>query len=124
MKKDIAALTAKHTTIVFVGLQSSEQLPFVPDRVFLLVRKDTEQYYRDKLIRDLHLLCQYKAEFEKVLAKEPFSEFRNHFWSNDVVGMKGLEEFKRHTDKLMAAIKADFPKAEICTADEIYQRSL
>jgi hypothetical protein len=119
VKKDIEALLEKHKSIVFVGLQGKEQLPFTPDKVYILTRKDTEKYYRDKLVRDLNLLCKYKSEYEEVLRKVPFEEFRNHFWSNDIVNMKTLDDFKAYVEKINKSIKKDFPKAEIATADEI-----
>ena len=119
VKRDINILLSKHKNIVFVGLQGKEQLPFSPDLVYILVRKDYEQYYRDKLVRDLNLLCKYKKDFEEVLAKEPFDEFRNHFWSNDIVNMKTFDEFKQYIDKMNKSIQADFSEAEQLTANEI-----
>ena len=117
--KDINVLLSKHKNIVFVGLQGKDYLPFTPDVVYVLIRKDYEQYYRDKLVRDLNLLCKYKSDFEEVLKKEPFDEFRNHFWSNDIVNMKSLDEFKKHVDKMNKSIQADFPNSELLTASEI-----
>lgn len=123
VKKDIEALISSHKNIAFVGLQGKDQLPFTADAVYILIRKDIEQYYRDKLVRDLNLLCKYKSEFEEVLKKEPFDQFRNHFWSNDIVNMKSLEDFKKHVNKMNTYIKKDFPKAELLSADEI-QKSI
>jgi dephospho-CoA kinase len=120
--KDVNLLISKNKNIVFVGLQGTDNLPFVPDVVYILIRKDYEQYYRDKLVRDLNLLCKYKDDFERVLKKEPFEEFRLHFWSNDVVNMKSFDEFKKHVDKQNASIQKDFPKAEIVTASEIIRK--
>lgn len=119
VKKDIDVLVSKHKNIVFVGLQGKEQLQFSPDIVYILVRKDYEQYYRDKLVRDLNLLCKYKSDFLEVLAKKPFEEFRDHFWSNDIVNMKTFDEFKKYVDKMNKNIQADFPKSELLTANEI-----
>jgi hypothetical protein len=119
VKKDIEALVSKHKDIVFVGLQSREQLPFNPDRVYVLVRKDYEAYYRDKLIRDLNLLCKYKDDFEDVLRHKPFEEFRDNFWANDIVNMKPFDEFKKHVDRMTAKIHTDFPNSMVLTANEI-----
>jgi adenylate kinase family enzyme len=119
VKKDVDELVSKHKNIVFVGLQSKEQLAFEPDVVYILVRKDYETYYRDKLIRDLNLLCTYKAEFEDVLRKKPFEEFREHFWSNSIVNMKTLDEFKTSVNKMNKYIQEDFPRAKMLTANEI-----
>jgi hypothetical protein len=119
VKKDINELVSKHKDIVFVGLQSKKQLTFEPDIVYILVRKDYETYFRDKLIRDLNLLCTYKGEFEDVLRNKPFEEFRDHFWSNDIVNMKTLDEFKKYVSKMNKYIQDDFPKAKMLTANEI-----
>ncbi len=119
VKKDVDELVSKHKDIVFVGLQSKEQLVFEPDVVYILIRKDYETYYRDKLIRDLNLLCTYKSEFEDVLRNTPFVEFRNHFWSNSIVNMKTLDEFKKYVNKMNKHIQEDFPKAKMFTANEI-----
>jgi GTPase SAR1 family protein len=119
VKKDIEALLSKHANLVFVGLQGKDQLPFTPDIVYILIRNDTEQYYRDKLVRDLNLLCKYKSEFEDVLRKEPFEDFRNHFWSNSIVNMKSLGEFKDSLTKMNKSIQADFKGAKVLTAKEI-----
>jgi hypothetical protein len=120
--KDINILLSKHKNIVFVGLQGKDNLPFTPDVVYILIRKDYEQYYRDKLVRDLNLLCKYKNDFEEVLTKAPLDEFRNHFWSNDIVNMKSLDEFKKYVDKMNSSIKKDFHNAEILTASEIIKK--
>jgi hypothetical protein len=120
--KDINILLSENENIVFVGLQGKDDLPFTPDVIYILIRKDYEQYYRDKLVRDLNLLCKYKTEFEEVLIKEPFDEFRNHFWSNDIVNMKTFDEFKKHVDKMNNAIKKDFPTAETLTGSEILKK--
>ena len=117
--KDISVLLSKHKNIIFVGLQGKDNLPFTPDVVYILIRKDYEKYYRDKLVRDLNLLCKYKSEFEEVLIKEPFDQFRNHFWSNDIVNMKSFDEFKKHIDKMNKSIQTDFPNSELLTASEI-----
>jgi hypothetical protein len=117
--KDINILLSKHENIIFVGLQGKDNLPFTPDVVYILIRKDYEKYYRDKLVRDLNLLCKYKSEFEEVLIKEPFDQFRNHFWSNDIVNMKSFDEFKKHIDKMNKSIQTDFPNSELLTASEI-----
>lgn len=122
VKKDIDELISKQANIVFVGLQGTADLTFKPDLVFILVRTDYEKYYRQKLIRDLNLLCENKKEFEEVLAKEPFDEFRNHFWSNDIVNMKSFGDFKLHVEKMNNSIQKDFPKAEILTADKIINK--
>jgi adenylate kinase family enzyme len=119
VKKDVDELVSKHNDIVFVGLQSKEQLAFEPDVVYILIRKDYETYYRDKLIRDLNLLCTYKSEFEDVLRNTAFEEFRNHFWSNSIVNMKTLDEFKKYVNKMNKHIQEDFPKAKMLTANEI-----
>ena len=120
--KDVNALVSEHKNIVFVGLQGKDNLPFTPDVVYILIRKDYEQYYRDKLVRDLNLLCKYKNDFEEVLKKEPFDEFRLHFWSNDIVNMKSFDEFKKYVEKMNTSIKKDFPTAEILTASEIIKK--
>jgi GTPase SAR1 family protein len=120
--KDINILLSEHKNIVFVGLQGKDNLPFTPDVVYILIRKDYEQYYRDKLVRDLNLLCKYKNEFEEVLKKKPFDEFRNNFWSNDIVNMKSFDEFKKYVEKMNNSIKKDFPTAEILTASEIIKK--
>lgn len=119
---DIHDLIAKHKDIVFVGLQGKDQLPFTADIVYILIRKDYEQYYRDKLIRDLNLLCKYKTEYEDVLRKLPFEQFRDHFWSNDIVNMKSFEDFKAFTERMTKNIKKEFPDGEIVTADEIQKK--
>ena len=120
--KDVSALVSQHKNIVFVGLQGKDNLPFTPDIVYILIRKDYEQYYRSKLVRDLNLLCKYKSEFEEVLKKEPFDEFRNHFWSNDMVNMKSFDDFKKHVEKMNKSIQKDFPTAEMLTASEIIKK--
>jgi len=120
--KDINTLLSEHKHIVFVGLQEKDNLPFTPDVVYILIRKDYEQYYRSKLVRDLNLLCKYKSDFEEVLKKEPFDEFRNHFWSNDMVNMKTFDEFKKHVEKMNKSIQKDFPTAEMLTASEIMKK--
>jgi hypothetical protein len=120
--KDINILLSKHKNIIFVGLQGKDNLPFTPDAVYVLIRNDYEQYYRDKLVRDLNLLCKYKNDFEEVLKKAPFDEFRNHFWSNDIVNMKSFDEFKKHIDKMNKSIQKDFPKSELLTASEIIKK--
>ncbi len=120
--KDINILLSEHKNIVFVGLQGKDNLPFTPDVTYILIRKDYEQYYRDKLVRDLNLLCKYKNEFEEVLKQKPFDEFRLHFWSNDIVNMKSLDEFKKYVEKMNNSIKKDFPTAEILTASEIIKK--
>jgi hypothetical protein len=74
------------------------------------------------LIRELNLLCKYKTEFEEVLKKEPFDEFRNHFWSNDMVNMKSFDEFKKYVEKMNKSIQKDFPTAEMLTASEIMKK--
>ena len=117
--KDINILVSKNKNIVFVGLQGKDTLPFTADVVYILIRKDYEHYYRDKLVRDLNLLCKYKTDFEEVLKKEPFDEFRNHFWSNDIVNMKTFDEFKQYVDKMNKSIQADFSEAEQLTANDI-----
>jgi hypothetical protein len=122
VKKDVEALIAKHTNIVFVGLQGKDQLSFTPDVVYILVRKDYEQFYRDKLVRDLNLLCENKKDFEKVLAKEPFKDFRNHFWSSSIVNMKPLDEFKEDTQKMTKHLQEDFKGASALTADAILKK--
>lgn len=120
--KDINMLLSKNKSIIFVGLQEKDNLPFTPDVVYILIRKDYEQYYRDKLVRDLNLLCKYKNDFEEVLKKAPFEEFRNHFWSNDIVNMKPLDEFKKYVDKINKSIQKDFPNSEMLTASEIIRK--
>jgi hypothetical protein len=120
--KDINILLSEHKNIVFVGLQGKDNLPFTPDVVYILIRKDYEQYYRDKLVRDLNLLCKYKKDFEEVLNKTPFDEFRNHFWSNDIVNMKSFDEFKKYVDKMNKSIQTDFPTAEFLKASEIIKK--
>jgi len=120
--KDINILLSKHKDIIFVGLQGKDNLPFTPDVVYILIRNDYEQYYRDKLVRDLNLLCKYKKDFEEVLTKAPFEEFRNHFWSNDIVNMKSLDEFKKYVDKMNKSIQKDFPNSEMLTASEIIKK--
>jgi len=122
VKKDIDILILKHKDIIFVGLQGKDNLAFTPDVVYILVRKDYEQYYRDKLVRDLNLLCKYKTDFEEVLKKEPFDEFRNHFWSNDIVNMKSFDEFKKYVEKMNKSIQKDFPSSEMLTASEIIRK--
>lgn len=122
VKKDIRNLASKHKNIVFVGLVGRNNLPFTPDVVYILVRKDYEQYYRDKLVRDLNLLCKYKGEFEEVLRKEPFDEFRLHFAFNDIVNMKSFDEFKKYIEKNTKIIQKDFPTAEVLTASEIVKK--
>jgi len=117
---DHPPLTPKN--IVFVGLQGKDKLPFTPDVVYILIRKDYEQYYRDKLVRDLNLLCKYKTDFEEVLKKEPFDKIKNHFWANDIVNMKTFDEFKKYVDKMNKRLKEDFPTAEILTASEIIKK--
>jgi len=120
--KDINILLSKHKDIIFVGFQRKDNLPFTPDSVYILIRKDYEQYYRDKLLRDLNLLCKYKNDFEEVLKKTPFEEFRNHFWSNDIVNMKSFDEFKKYVDKMNKSIQKDFPTSKMLTASEIIRK--
>ena len=120
--KDINILLSKHKNIVFVGLQGKDNLPFTPDVIYNLIRKDYEQYYRDKLVRDLNLLCKYKNDFEEVLKKTPLDEIRNHFWANDIVNMKSFDEFKKYVDKMNKSIKKDFPTSEMLTASEIIKK--
>jgi len=54
-------------------------------------------------------LCKYKSEYEDILTTKPINEFRNYFWSNDVVSMKSLDEFIQHIEKINKAIRKDFP---------------
>jgi len=122
VKKDIEALVAKHKDIVFVGLQEKKHLTFNPDVVYILVRNDYEQYYRQKLVRDLNLLCKYKKDYEAVLMKKPFDEFRNYFWSNDMVNMKPFKEFKLYVNRQNKGIQADFPTSKLLTADKIVKK--
>jgi len=70
----------------------------------------------------LNLLCKYKNDFEEVLKKKPFDEFRLHFWSNDIVNMKSFDEFKKYVEKMNTSIQKDFPTAEILTASEIIKK--
>ena len=122
VKKDVEVLIAKHTHILFVGLQGKDQLSFTPDVVYILVRKDYEQFYRDKLVRDLNLLCENKKDFEQVLAKEPFKDFRNHFWSSSIVNMKPLDEFKKDTNKMTKYLQDNFKGAPALSADAILKK--
>jgi hypothetical protein len=122
VKKDIAELVKKHTHVVFVGLQGSTQVPFTPDIVYILVRKDYEQFYRDKLVRDLNLLCKYKSDFEDVFKNKPFDEFVNYFPYNDVVNMKSFDEFKKYLERMNKHLHKDFPNAEMLTATEIIKK--
>ena len=122
VQEDVAKLIAKHKDLVFIGMQGKEDLPFTPDAVYILVRKDYDNYYRQKLVRDLHLLCDNKKDVEDVFAKKPFEEFRLHFWSNSVVNMKSLDEFKESVEKTNRLFKKDFPKALFLTAKEIIAR--
>ena len=122
VQDDVAKLVAKHKDLVFVGMQGKEDLPFTPDAVYILVRKDYEDYYRQKLVRDLNLLCRYKKDYEEVFTKKPFDEFRLHFWSNSVVNMKSFEEFKKSVEKDTKILKKEFPKAPVVTAKEIVAR--
>ena len=117
--KDVNSIISANKDVVFVGLQGSTDLPFKPDLVILLVRKDYEDYFRQKLVRDLKLLCEGQAEYVDILKNKPFSEFRNYFWSNDVVGMKTLKEFKAYVHKMNAAIKTDFPQAKVMLSCKI-----
>lgn len=119
VKQDIDALVSKHPILVFVGLQGKEHLVFNPDHVILLYRTDYEQYFRQKLVRDLKLLCEGQKEYETILLKKPFDEFRNYFWSNDMVNMKTLDEFKTRVEKTNKAIQTDFPGAKSMTSSEI-----
>ena len=102
--KDVNILLSKNKNTIFVGLQGKDTLPFTPDVVYILIRKEYEQYYRDKLVRDLNLLCKYKNEFEEVLIKEPF------------------DEFKKYVDKINKSIQKDFPSSEMLTASEILKK--
>lgn len=119
LKEDIERLEKRHGEIVLVGLQGKEDLVFRPDAVILLVRKDYEQFFRQKLVRDLGLLCKYKKDFEDVFLHKPFGEFRNYVWSNDVIGIKSLDEFKKGVEKVNTKIKADFPEAKACEANQV-----
>ena len=119
VRHDIDEIVSKHTHVAFVGLQGKQDLVFSPDAVVLLVRTDYEAYYRQKLVRDLKLLCEGQKEYEDILMKKPFDEFRNYFWSNDIVNMKTLDEFKKFVKKMNGAIKEDFPSAKQCTASEL-----
>jgi len=109
VKEDIEKKVKAHKHVVFVGLQGADDLVFTPDAVILLVREDYEAYFRQKLVRDLGLLCKYKSEYEDILTTKPINEFRNYFWSNDVVSMKSLDEFIQHIEKINKAIRKDFP---------------
>jgi len=120
--KDINILLSKHKDIVFVGPNGSDNLPFRPDVVYILIRRDYEQYYRDKLIRDLNLLCKYKNENIETLKNQSFEYIRQKFWSNDIVNMKSFDEFKKHVDKINKSFQKDFPNAEILTASEIIRK--
>ena len=119
VQDDVAKLVAKHKDLVFVGMQGKDDLPFTPDAVYILVRKDYEDYYRQKLVRDLHLLCNNKKSYEEVFAKKPFEEFRLHFWSKSVVNMKSFDEFKESVEKDTKGLKKEFPSAHVLTAKEI-----
>lgn len=112
VKREVAKLVTAHPHIAFVGLQGSEDVPFHPDHVILLVRTDYEMYYRQKLVRDLRLLCENQKMYEETFMKEPLDTMKRfYFWSNSVVGMTSLEEFKASVDKMNAALQKDFPKA-------------
>jgi len=118
-KKDIETLTKKHKDIVFVGLQFNKDLAFSPDVVYILIRTDYEKFYRDKLVRDLNLLCDNKKEYERVLSKEPVNEIKKHFGFNDIVNMKSFDDFKLDVEKTNKDIQKEFPKAETFTADKL-----
>jgi energy-coupling factor transporter ATP-binding protein EcfA2 len=112
VKQEVAKLVAAHPHIAFVGLQGSDQVPFAPDHVILLVRTDYEMYYRQKLVRDLRLLCENQKMYEETFMKEPLDTMKRfYFWSNSVVGMTSLEEFKTSVEKMNASIQKDFPDA-------------
>jgi energy-coupling factor transporter ATP-binding protein EcfA2 len=112
VKREVAKLVASHPHIAFVGLQGSEDVPFHPDHVILLVRTDYEMYYRQKLVRDLRLLCENQKMYEETFMKEPLDTIKRfYFWSNSVVGMTSLEEFKASVEKMNVALQKDFPKA-------------
>jgi hypothetical protein len=119
VKARIEELQKRAKNLCFVGLQGKEDLPFTPDLMIILERTDYEVFFRQKLVRDLDLLCKYKKDFKDVLENKPFEEFRNYFWSNDVVGMKTLEEFTALLKKRYAALRKDFPGAHGLTAAEI-----
>ena len=112
VKQEVAKLVAAHPHIAFVGLQGSDQVPFAPDHVILLVRTDYEMYYRQKLVRDLRLLCENQKMYEETFMKEPLDTMKRfYFWSNSVVGMSSLEEFKTSVEKMNTNLQKDFPDA-------------
>jgi hypothetical protein len=112
VKREVAKLVAAHPHIAFVGLQGSDQVPFAPDHVILLVRTDYEMYYRQKLVRDLRLLCESQKDNEEIFMKEPLDTIKHkYFNSNSVVGMTSLEEFKVNVEEANARIQKDFPDA-------------
>jgi energy-coupling factor transporter ATP-binding protein EcfA2 len=112
VKREVAKLVAAHPHIAFVGLQGSDQVPFAPDHVILLVRTDYEMYYRQKLVRDLRLLCENQKMYEETFMKEPLDTMKRfYFWSNSVVGMTTLEEFKSSVEKMNTSIQKNFPDA-------------
>ena len=119
VKEDIDKKVKKHKDVIFVGLQGPEDLVFTPDEVILLVRDDYETYFRQKLTRDLGLLCKYKSEYEDIIKTKPIDEFRNYFWSNDMVSMKSLDDFIQHVKKINTSIRKGFPSLYESTADEL-----
>lgn len=111
VKDDIQKKIEKYKNIVFVGLQGKDDLLFKPDTIIILERTDYETFYRQKLVRDLHLLCRDKSDIEDVFKNKPFSDFRNYVWSNSVVNLKSLDDFIKDVKKMYKAIKKDFPKS-------------
>jgi hypothetical protein len=112
VKREVAKLVAAHPRIAFVGFYGANQIQFAPDHVILLVRTDYEMYYRQKLVRDLRLLCENQKDYEETFMKEPLDIIKHkYFTATAVVGMTSLEEFKTSVEKMNAALQKDFPDA-------------
>lgn len=120
-KKDINDIISKNSTVVFVGYQESKQLFFKPDIVILLIRNDSEKYYRQTLIRDLHFICKNHIELEHIFEKNPINEINSYFSYNEIVSIKTFDIFKNSILRINKLILDDFPDVKTLTESEVIE---
>jgi Cdc6-like AAA superfamily ATPase len=120
-KKDINDIILKNSTVVFVGYQESKQLSFKPDIVILLIRNDFEKFYRQKLISDLHFLCENQVELENIFTKKPPNEISSFFSYNEIIGMNTFDKFKNSILTINKLILNDFPDVKTLTESEVIE---
>jgi len=119
VKKDVSELISKHKDIVFVGAYDPDQIYFTPDVVIILVRTDYEKYYRQKLVRDLKILCDNQNEYNELFMKSPLDEIKLNFKYNEIVNMRSIDEFKAWVLKINNGFKELYPQAKMLQFNEI-----